>query len=47
VVAIIEAPNEETTMRFLMATGMQGNIRTETLQIFSEEEMERFVQGLP
>jgi uncharacterized protein with GYD domain len=47
VVAIIEAPDEETAMRFLLATGMQGNIRTETLQIFSEEEMERFVQGLP
>jgi uncharacterized protein with GYD domain len=47
VAAIVEAPNEETVMRFLLATGMQGNIRTETLQIFSEEEMERIVQGLP
>jgi uncharacterized protein with GYD domain len=46
-VVISEAPDDETATRLLLATGMQGNVRTTTLRIFSEEEMERIVQGLP
>ena len=45
--AIAEAPDDETGARFLLATGMQGNVRTETMHAFSEDEMERIVQGLP
>lgn len=44
--AIFEAPDDETATRVLLATGMQGNVRTTTLRCFSEEEMERIVQGL-
>ncbi len=47
IVQIVEMPDVETGVRLLLATGMQGNIRTETLQIFSEEEMERIVKALP
>ena len=46
-VVIVEVPNAETFVQLLLAVGMQGNVRTETLQIFSEEEMERIVQRLP
>jgi len=46
-VVIFEAPNDETATRLLVATGMLGNVRTETMRAFSEEEMERIVQGLP
>jgi uncharacterized protein with GYD domain len=46
-VAIIEAPDDETATRLLLATAMQGNVRSITLRAFSEEEMERIVQGLP
>ncbi len=46
-VAIGEWPDDETGTRFLLAQGMQGNVRTETMRAFSEEEMERIVQGLP
>ncbi|RIK30127.1 MAG: GYD family protein [Chloroflexi bacterium] len=46
-VAVIEAPDDETATRLLLATGMQGNVRTLTMRAFSEEEMERIVQGLP
>jgi uncharacterized protein with GYD domain len=46
-VFIFEAPDDETATRFLVATGMQGNVRTTTMRCFSEEEMERIVQGLP
>jgi uncharacterized protein with GYD domain len=44
---ICEMPDSETTVQLMLATGMQGNVRTKTLQAFSEEEMEHIVQGLP
>lgn len=46
-VLIFEAPDDEAATRLLLATGMQGNVRTVTLRCFSEEEMARIVQGLP
>ncbi len=46
-VSIVEVPDEETGMALLMSTGMQGNIRTETLRAFSEDEMARIVQRMP
>lgn len=46
-VAIAESPDDETAMRVLLLMGMQGNVRTSTLQAFSEEEMARIVQNLP
>ncbi len=47
VVLIFEAPDDETATRLLLATGMLGNVRTNSLRAFSEEEMARIVQGLP
>ena len=44
---ICEIPDSETAVQLLLATGMQGNLHTITLQAFSEEEMGRIVQGLP
>jgi uncharacterized protein with GYD domain len=46
-VTIVEAPDEEAGMRLLLASGQQGNVRTETLHAFSEEEMARIVAGMP
>ncbi len=47
IVIISEATDDEAASRLLLATGMQGNVRTTTLRAFSEDEMERIVQGLP
>jgi uncharacterized protein with GYD domain len=44
---IAESPNDETAMRSVLGTAMQGNVHTTTLKAFSEEEMERIVAGLP
>ncbi len=46
-IALVEVPDTETGVRLALATGMQGNLQTESLQIFSEEEMERIVKALP
>ena len=46
-ILICELPDSERAVQLLLATGMQGDVRTKTLQAFSEEEMARVVQGLP
>ena len=46
-VVIVEAPDDATVTRFLMATGMQGNIRTTTMRAYGEEEIASLIGGLP
>lgn len=46
-VLIHEAPDDATATRLLVATGMQGNVRTMTMRAFGEEEIESILQGLP
>jgi len=44
--AVFEAPDEATVSRFLLAVGMQGNVRSVTLRAFSVEEMQGIVSKL-
>lgn len=46
-VAIIEAPSEEAMARLALAIGSHGNISTETLRAFSQEEFLQIVSELP
>jgi uncharacterized protein with GYD domain len=46
-VFLAEGPDDETAMRVLLGTAMQGKVRTTTLKAFSEEEMASIVAGLP
>ncbi len=46
-VGIAEAPNEEVVMRFLLALGASGNVRTTTLKAFTREEFAAIVEKLP
>jgi uncharacterized protein with GYD domain len=46
-VTIVETPDEETATAVALATGMQGNVRTETLRAHTAEEMERILPKLP
>jgi uncharacterized protein with GYD domain len=46
-IIIFEAPSEEVVAKFALATGSQGNVRTETMRAFNEEEYRRIVSGLP
>jgi uncharacterized protein with GYD domain len=39
IVAVIDAPDDETATAALLATASQGNIRTRTMRAFSREEM--------
>lgn len=39
VVAIIDAPDDESATALALAIGMAGNVRTQTLRAFSKDEM--------
>lgn len=39
IVAITEAPDDESATAFALALGSQGNVRTTTLRAFSGDEM--------
>jgi uncharacterized protein with GYD domain len=46
-VVIGEAPNDETIARLSLSLGSLGNIRTETLRAFTEEEFRKMIPILP
>ena len=46
-VCIIEAPNDETATKLALGTGALGNVRSETMRVFSEAEYRKLIAGLP
>ena len=46
-VVIVEAPDDETIAKFALATGALGNVSTQTLRAFTEDEFRKLVAGLP
>jgi uncharacterized protein with GYD domain len=45
-VAIMEAPDDATAARLMLALAGQGNVRTTTLKAFSQDEFEKIVKTL-
>ena len=45
-VAVMEAPDEETATAMMLRVGGAGNVRTETLRAFDAGEMGRILQKL-
>ena len=46
IVAITDAPNDETMARLALATASLGNVRTETLRAFNEDEYRKIVASI-
>lgn len=46
-VAVSEAPDDQTAALMALVIGMQGNVTTQTLKAFSEEEFAQIVAKLP
>jgi len=44
IVAVLDAPNTEAALGFLVSLGMQGNIRTETLQAWSASDVDEVLK---
>jgi uncharacterized protein with GYD domain len=45
-VCVIEAPDDETYARGMLGLGSQGNVSTETLKAFTEDEFRKIVGSL-
>jgi uncharacterized protein with GYD domain len=45
-VSISEFPNDEAAAKFTLSDGARGNVRTETLRAFTEDEYRKMVGGL-
>jgi uncharacterized protein with GYD domain len=46
-VVIAEGPDDETAMKLALLIGSQGNVRTETLRAFTEDEYRKIIAALP
>ena len=46
-IIVFEAPDDETAVKLALATCSLGNIRTETLRAFTEEEYRKIIAALP
>ena len=46
-VSISESPDDEAASAFLLAQGMQGNVRSTTLRAFTKEQFVEILKKLP
>ena len=46
-IAHVEADSPEAVARFALAVGSLGNVRSKTLQAFTEDQFREIVQSLP
>lgn len=46
-VSIWEAPSDEMAAAMMLAQGSLGNVTTQTMRAFTEDEFEKIVQNLP
>jgi uncharacterized protein with GYD domain len=46
-VVVAEAPDDATIAKLLLSIGSLGNVRTETLRAFTEDEYRKMVASLP
>lgn len=46
-VAVIDAPNDEVMARIALGAAALGNVRSETLRAFTEDEYRKIVASLP
>jgi uncharacterized protein with GYD domain len=43
---VVDVPNAETLAAHLLWLGSQGNLRTQTMQVLSEDQFRKIVSGL-
>ena len=44
IITIVEAPNDQTIMSIILATGSLGNVRSETLKAFPMDEAAKIIE---
>ena len=46
-VAVIEAPDDETATKAVLAVSSLGNVRSETMRAYARPEIRKIISGLP
>lgn len=46
IVTIIDAPNDATASRLLLAAGSKGNLQTQTLRAYTSNEISNVLKGI-
>jgi uncharacterized protein with GYD domain len=46
-VIVVEAPDDESVTSFALASARLGNVRTETLRVYPEDEFRNLIAALP
>ena len=46
-ICLLEAPDDETLAKGMLTLGSQGNVSTETLKAFTEDQYRKIVGSLP
>ena len=46
IVTIIDAPNDATASRLLLAAGSKGNVQTQTLRAYTASEISKVLKGI-
>jgi uncharacterized protein with GYD domain len=46
-VLISEGPNDETAARLALTIGSLGNVRTDTMRVFTEPEYRKLISSIP
>ncbi len=46
-IVVTEAPDDETMAKVGLTIGLRGNVRSETLRAFSEDEYRKLIAALP
>ena len=47
IVVIFEAPDDATMAKVMLALGSKGNVHTETMRAFTEDEYRKIIGALP
>ncbi len=45
-VAVVRAPDDEAVAKFVLSLSLQGNVRTETVRAFEEDEYRKIVAAV-
>ena len=45
-VAVVRAPDDEAVAKFVLSLSSQGNVRTETIRAFTEDEYRKIVDAV-
>lgn len=46
-ITVVSMPNDEAMAKLALSLGALGNVRTQTMRVYTEEEYRRILGGLP